>query len=586
MVSARAAAKKASVATTEVVQFGMHPKLLLDVIKRQAGTLAKAILEGVMNSVDAKCKRCDVTITSDRVTICDDGKGIMEREHIDKFFKTFGQPHTKEEAKIYGTFRMGRGQMFSFGVNKWRTGPFTMDVDVKERGLEWDLITEDKVHNGCNIEIKLYDPMMPTDIAECERTIKRWVGYAPSQVYINGKLANKDPKEEKWDHVLDEAYIRLNRGAPNLTVYNLGVHTMDVPATRYGIGGVIVSRQKLEVNFARNDVQSTCKAWRVIKPLVDQKAQQKITKKVSLNDAERQRLIDLVSQGELPDNAEELKIFTAVTGRHFSAEQIREQSWKYNHKITFAPEGNRIGDRVIKQCMAFVLSTEVLQAFDKEPEEIVSLLRELTGRSEWKLELVPFKDLSEAINDKYDIINPEDLTVDEKVWLTVAYHGYEAMTRANREDGETRWSTRSSLRKLVVGESECADGWTDAARYIAFNRPFLKGLTFDAHGITALATLILHESCHETPSMGEHDHNMEFFEEYHDRSINGLPDAIRMMTQRLPIAMDNASKAMARSTLRDADRRVETVMHLKGLILEMERKEAECLKKESSPSKP
>lgn len=582
MVSARAAVKKTSAPVAEVVQFDMHPNLLLDVIKRQAGTLAKAILEGVMNSVDAKCKECRVTITANRVTIQDDGKGIMEREHIDKFFKTFGQPHTKEEAKIYGTFRMGRGQMFSFGVNKWRTGPFTMNVDVKNRGLHWDLFTEPKVHNGCNIEIDLYDPMLPSDIAECERTIKRWVGYAPSQVYINGKLANKDPKEEKWDHILDEAYIRLNRGAPNLTVYNLGVHTMDVPASRYGIGGVIVSRKKLEVNFARNDVQSTCKVWKVLKPLVDQKAQQVITKKASINDAERQRLIDLVSQGDFPENAKDLNIFTAVTGRHFSAAKLyRELCWRYNKKLTFAPEGSRVGDRVFKQRMAFVLSTETLEAFDKEPEEIVRILKKLMNRHDWIIDIVDFKDLSEVINEQYDIINDDDLTIDETVWLSVATHGYEALLQSTHE-GANRWEWRNKLRKLVVGLSECADGWTDSKRYIAINRPFMKWLTLDVRGVTSLAALLLHESCHETPSLGEHDHNMEFFENYHDRSIEGLPAAVHSMLLRIPIALENAGKAVGRTQLREADRRVETVMHLKGLILEMERKEAECLKKESS----
>jgi hypothetical protein len=39
-----------------------HNKLLLDVIRRQAGTLSKAILEGVMNAVDAGATRCDISI--------------------------------------------------------------------------------------------------------------------------------------------------------------------------------------------------------------------------------------------------------------------------------------------------------------------------------------------------------------------------------------------------------------------------------------------------------------------------------------------------------------------------------------------
>jgi len=44
-------------ATTAIQkQFGMHPKLLMDVIQRQAGTLEKAILEGTMNGIEAQAK--------------------------------------------------------------------------------------------------------------------------------------------------------------------------------------------------------------------------------------------------------------------------------------------------------------------------------------------------------------------------------------------------------------------------------------------------------------------------------------------------------------------------------------------------
>ena len=58
--------------TSETLDFRIHPKLLLDVIQRQAGTLAKAILEGVMNGIDAKCKQVKITLTEGKVTIVDD----------------------------------------------------------------------------------------------------------------------------------------------------------------------------------------------------------------------------------------------------------------------------------------------------------------------------------------------------------------------------------------------------------------------------------------------------------------------------------------------------------------------------------
>lgn len=258
-------------------KFKMHPKLLMDVIKRQAGTLAKAIMEGVMNAVDAKATECRVSITHETVTLDDDGHGITEREHIEKFFETFGQPHEEEEGKTYGTFRMGRGQMFSFGVNKWTTGPFIMHVNVKDLGLEYDLHVSKSVgdeRDGCAIEIQLYEQLKPSEVRETVQQVTDWCQYAPIQLYINNKLVSKPPEAQKWDHVLDEAYIKL-RDMGNLVIYNLGVHTLEFPNNRFGTGGIVVSRQQLKVNFARNDIQSDCPVWRKVKPKVSQYAAQR-----------------------------------------------------------------------------------------------------------------------------------------------------------------------------------------------------------------------------------------------------------------------------------------------------------------------
>ena len=46
-------------ATVENRRFGMSPNLLMDVIRRQAGTLQKGVLEAVMNAVDARATEID-----------------------------------------------------------------------------------------------------------------------------------------------------------------------------------------------------------------------------------------------------------------------------------------------------------------------------------------------------------------------------------------------------------------------------------------------------------------------------------------------------------------------------------------------
>src|SRR5690606_17939145 len=108
----------------------MHPHLLWSVIHRQAGTIGKGILEGVMNSVDAGATRCDIILDREHFSIEDDGKGFASDQEIEDFFETFGTPHEEGDAK-YGRFRMGRGQMMAFGMNVWHTNNYKMVVDLK-----------------------------------------------------------------------------------------------------------------------------------------------------------------------------------------------------------------------------------------------------------------------------------------------------------------------------------------------------------------------------------------------------------------------------------------------------------------------
>lgn len=50
----------------ETRQFKMHKNLLMDVIKGQAGTVEKAWLEAIMNSIDAGAKKINVTIIDEK----------------------------------------------------------------------------------------------------------------------------------------------------------------------------------------------------------------------------------------------------------------------------------------------------------------------------------------------------------------------------------------------------------------------------------------------------------------------------------------------------------------------------------------
>ena len=528
-----------------------------------------------MNGVDAKCRQIQIKLTETNVVIEDDGRGITQREHIDKFFRTFGQPHEESEGKVYGTFRMGRGQLFAFGKNIWRTGPFIMDVDIKQRGLRFNLVTAKKKHDGCRIDIDLYTKLMPSNLAETVRQLEEWVKYAPVPVFLNGNLISRDVTKEKWDHTTPEAYIRLDRDRRSLSVYNLGIHTMDMGTWQLGTGGVIVSRQQIKVNFARNDVQSDCKVWQKIRPFVDMKAKQAVAKKATLTDGERRRLIERIRQDDIPDNAADLKIFTAVNGRHFSASQVAHACYQYRKRMCHAPSGKRVGDKVFQQRLAFVMATETLERFGVDKvKKLLPYIHKLYdssgGYRSGEYTAVKFSSISKSINDSYDLFDEKDLTVLERVWKDLAHYCYCELTDENYD----------ARRRIIIGKSDGANGWTDGSTYIAINRDYLKARDFTFQDVIEVATLVLHERCHDCNDTTDHDHGHEFYQLFHDLSRDKLGKAVQAMWRRLPLSLQTESRKLGRAGLKDADNIVRSRQALEESLARLVKKEKElCVSK-------
>lgn len=496
----------------ETRRFTMHPHLLLDVMRRQAGTLPKAIAEGVMNSVDAGSTFCDVTLNATTLTINDDGKGFRNREEIETWFEKFGTPHEASEGKTYGTFRMGRGQIFSFGKNVWQTGEFKMIVDVATKGLDYDLSCGNPLAKGCSIDVTLYKQLLPSEIINMSRDIEKMMKYVPLTLRLNGNVISAKPEDEKWDYVTDEAYIRI-RGTTALSVYNLGVWVRDFNNYQFGCGGVVVSRKQLVLNFARNDIMvADCSNWRKIRKLVDQKATERNKRKPTLDDGERQRLAEQVASGEIsPKEAMHLKLFTDVSGRHISADQLaRNRSGK---SLTVAPRGDILGDKLHQSGVYFVLAEETLERFSVNSLKcLVSTIKENCGIGWWNPKLIAFKDATKGMNSKYVIIEPEQWKTREKAWVDLIKSSQKTMLWfMTVHDGVNR-----SPRKIVVGDSENALAWTDGSNYVAYSRNFLRYLQFNMQGAMELADIALHEQCHDGEDACSHIHSPDFYQQFHD----------------------------------------------------------------------
>lgn len=72
--------------TSERRSLKVDKAIIRSIIRGQAGSLEKALMEAVANSMDASASRIDVKVSPKQVVIKDNGKGFAKREDIEKYF--------------------------------------------------------------------------------------------------------------------------------------------------------------------------------------------------------------------------------------------------------------------------------------------------------------------------------------------------------------------------------------------------------------------------------------------------------------------------------------------------------------------
>lgn len=553
---------EAEVSQVEVRRFQMHPQLLMDVMRRQAGTLGKALLEGVMNSADAKAKSCDVTLTDSEVSIVDDGQGFPDADTVKKFFEVFGQPHDAKEGKVYGTFRMGRGQLFSFGANVWESQTQRMVVDLQTMGLDYHLeqLSDAKRVTGCAIKVKLYEKLFPTDLAATKTELIHLAKYIGLRLTLNGKLVSVRPEDEKWDYVTEDMYLRLtDRGM--LSVYNLGVLVKDYAASQYGMGGVYVSKKQLKVNFARNDVQHDCPIWRKARKIVEEKATGKSLKAAVLTDDARESLLRRCVVGSLSvDEMRQLystRVITDASGRKHSISMLYKAQRKMRH-YTEARPGDHVADVLIQRDLAFVFSSDMLEAvgFTTAKQLIAALSKEweALGRG-WKWS--PIGKLEQLVSDsKHVLVPPAERSVAERIAVGLAQRVVDqAHWMELRNSGDDVWEHRDDARRVVLGESLASEGWTDGSSYIAIGRQELKKRGHPSLPYFMwLVHLVLHELCHKDDNRESNVHGLEFYRDYHELVGQLAPSALNDMVTSYPAVARRHAKEFGASRMRTYDK--------------------------------
>jgi hypothetical protein len=518
------------------IDFKMHPELLRSVIKKQAGTLDKAVLEGVMNSIDAGATSVNVGVTPTHVTIVDDGKGFRDAKEVEEFFATFGTPHEDGDA-TYGKFRMGRGQMFAFGKNTWRTGEYEMYVDV-DKHLGFDLKQGQPPAPGCSISIELYEPLSQADIYRAKQAIEKMVKYVEVPIIVNGDQVSETPDERKFPQTTEDAYIKVKSDQyGGLDVYNLGVYVKTISSWQFGVSGTIVSRKQLDVNFARNDIMGKCPVWRRIKSVIDERGEEQVKQKKVLSDEEQLNVIHrLVSREMKPYEAYNIRFLKDTTGKAWSPAMLVKNGV---NTYSVAERGSVAADRVMQQGEVVVFSQDCIDRFETPVMEVFKTYPVFKDKP--APDYVAFDVLSAGVDLKCTRLNKAKWSPREKAWQALIQRMMTAVCSWQYDREAQKGGRFLERRNIEIGISSSAKAWTDGQSYVAFARDYLRYKKMMHHGalyvpdVAEVLNVLIHELCHDNDSR-DGEHSPDFYREYHDAAQrltrDALHDIINFMTPK------------------------------------------------------
>lgn len=345
----------------ETRQLSLHPLAIHTFIKAQAGSLGKALSESVMNSIDAFASTVEITLSEHGFCIEDDGQGFKSREEISNWFETIGFPHDEGNHRVFGKFGMGRAQQWAYASTVWQSNQFTMTVDVRKTGLDYQLVEAAEKVNGTRITGTFYSMLSPADVVRVQRELGQLLRYAPVLVTLNGKAVNSSPLSEKWDIETDEAYMRFDARGNTLTVYNNGVLVAHFPRYRFSQAGVIVTKPAgvLELNVARNEIlEAECPVWRRIVQSFPKKLPKKVTAPAPAEPLRETG--ELFRKGEI-GLEEALRraphLLVSVTGRILPLSAL---AYPKGCAVTVAPKGDKLGKKILNLGLAQVVAKESL----------------------------------------------------------------------------------------------------------------------------------------------------------------------------------------------------------------------------------
>ena len=535
--------------------------LIFHLITSQSSSVSTALRELVQNAYDAEATECFITLNQAGFRVKDDGKGFGSEKEVEEFFETFGTPHEEDRHQKFGRFRMGRCQIMAFAPTDWHSNTFGMQVDIKNRGLDYSLSTRQEPQPGCVIEGRWYEELSQDSITDLIYSLKRHFEYFYRMpVWLNGERISTAFEDLRITAESPEFYLIADAGCHALTVHNLGMYVQRLNSEypRWDVYGQLISKEHLQLDISRTEwLTETCPLWKKAQDFLHETFP-RVKRKDNFTKSDIRFILAAVKRNEIPfQEIVGLKIFHNPQGTHrYSIADLDERDY------TFAWPGQHtvLADKIDQQGSVVVLSMEELCAVYSVNGYVAltaQFLRDINrlslGTAETEYEQwgdriaqrasftrsnhIPFTTALTTYNEAYELIDASALTPTEQCALkaletanTREYFRLSGVSASyNRKAHRTLYP--HARRKVCVGVSPHADGWTDGMNYIAINRELLSRLKKGVGEAEYLATVLLHEWCHtvDNPST----HNAEFYKLYHDLTCDPDAKAITSMAARI-----------------------------------------------------
>ncbi|WP_029308485.1 ATP-binding protein [Cupriavidus metallidurans] len=557
--------------------FELDPQIIHHIIYSQAGSIGKAIIELLMNSVDADAATVRFSMTKDGFECVDDGKGFASREDVIRYFGRFGTPHEEGDA-TYGRFRLGRGQIMAHASTVWCSNAWQMTVDTRVMGYNYDL--DDLVASvpGCSISGRWYEQLSDTELMSAIQEVRDLVRYTPISVELNGRVITRDPRTEKWDAEDEFAWYRAKEEGA-VSIYNQGVLVRHDPGHMWGAGGLIVSKKAIALNVSRTEIlRKTCPVWKQVAKQFSTLADDVRSRlgEHRRTEASREKSARALLSGDpnIVKIYEKDEVITILPGKQHITLQAFLRKCQYSHNRR---QGNRFavvedgfdvpkGEAIARQGIAVVVHPVTLARFGcYNAHDLVDCIDrvhvnirqdvETNGTRFWGLdylrvpELIAFSTLRDAFIERTALVTETDVLDKEtrRAWtaLRTVLHYYAAVCT-----GGDRYRRGPAVRggkslQVLLGQSNTAEAWTDGASYIAINDSVVKRLKSNPlKTANYIFSLVEHEVAHQGDSL-DCGHDEAFYQRFHDISIQRAEDRqwyMHLWLMRYTTSMESEGK--------------------------------------------